>query len=187
MSRLSAALLLSALPSLSGAEPLVDLALLFDQHANRVVVTTNGGLTYRNLDLGDGVHTRCKGETGHDACVSIDINGRGETTDCILSSVAYTLLLARKCEVGGAARRFVVESVFDDVGEHVARNAVPPRDWADLRPRVLERVAASLPADCSQMDDSSRDFLEYRMRLDRLKTALLAVEKPRLPVGQCLD
>jgi hypothetical protein len=187
MKQAAAALVIAALPVPGAAEPLVDMALLFAQNADRVVVTTNGGLTWRKLDLGDGVHTRCKGEAGHDDCVSIDINGTGGTTDCTLAHAARRLALARHCGIGTAVQRHVLESLFDDLGQQVAALAVPPRDWPALRERVLGKVARDLPQDCGRIDARSRDFLAWELRAVNLRRLWQTVQTPRLPVGKCLD
>jgi hypothetical protein len=176
--------LLSAAPAVAG--PLVDLPSLFLQHAGKVVIKDNGSTVYRELALGDGVVTRCKGD-GFDDCVSIDVNGRGGTTDCALASAARTLLLARSCELGGAARRFMLERAMNELGEHVARNAVPPRDWTDLRDLVMERAQSEPRPACNELDGSARRYLASRLSLEDLAELREMTAAPRLPVGKCLD
>ncbi len=178
------AILLSGGPAL--AEPLVDLPLLFSQNAEKVVVKDNGSTFYRELALGDGVVTRCTGDGFHD-CVSIDTNDRGDATDCALVGAARTLLLTRSCGIGGAASRFMLEGVMTELGQHVALNAVPPRDWVTLRKHVMDRAQKDrLPA-CAELDNSMRNYFARRLRLEDLVMLQAMASAPRLPVGKCLD
>lgn len=178
------AILLAAGPVL--ADPLVDLPTLFSQHADKVVIKDNGSTTYHELSLGDGVVTRCKGD-GFDDCVSIDSNSRGGTTDCALVYAARTLLLTRNCQIGGAGSRFMLERVMNELGEQVASNAVPPRDWSSLREVALDRAQVDpLPA-CETLDREMRAFIAARMRLEKLMELQEMAASPRLPIGKCLD
>jgi hypothetical protein len=188
------AILFAAGPVL--ADPLVDLPTLFSQHADKVVVKDNGTTVFYELSLDDGVVTRCKGD-GFDDCVSIDANNRGATTDCALVYAARTLLLTRSCQIGGAGQRFMLEKIMNQLGEHVAQNAVPPRDWPDLlepdllEPDLLEIVMDRaqkdpLPA-CEGLDGTARRHLASRLGLEDLMELQAMTAAPRLPVGKCLD
>ena len=168
------------------AEPLVELPALFQQHADKVVVKDNGSTVYRELSLGDGVVTRCKGE-GYDDCVSIDANNRGGTTDCALFYGTRTLLLTHECKIGGAASRFMLEKVLGELGEHVARNAVPQRDWPTLQALVLQRAQRDPLPTCAQVDEVGRSFIARRLELDELQELQAMTTTPRLPVGKCRD
>lgn len=168
------------------ADPLVDLPTLFSQHADRVVVKDNGSTVYHELSLGDGLVTRCKGD-GFNDCVSIDANGGGATTDCALVYAARTLLLTRRCQIGGAGPRFMLEGVMNQLGEHVAQNAVPPRDWSALRGVVMDRAQVEDFPACETLDRDMRDFVASRMRLENLKELQDMIASPRLPIGGCLD
>ena len=168
------------------AEPLVDLPALFKQHADKVVVKDNGTTVFHELSLGDGVVTRCKGD-GFEDCVSVDANSKGGTTDCALVGAMRTLLMTRSCGIGSASQRFMLEKVIGELGEHVARNAVPPRDWMDLRVVVLDRAEVEPLPTCAQIDDVGRDFFARRLRLEELQALHALTGKPRLPAGKCLD
>ncbi len=181
-----AALVLVMLAGPAVADPLVDLPMLFSQHADKVVVKDNGTTVYHELSLGDGVVTRCKGD-GFDDCVSIDSNSGGATTDCALVYAARTLLLTRNCQIGGAGPRFMLEKVMNQLGEHVALNAVPPRDWPALREVVMGRAQVEDFPACETLDRDMRDFVASRMRLEKLKELQDMTALPRLPIGKCLD
>jgi hypothetical protein len=182
-----ALLMIVASVGTASAEPLVDVALLFNQHADKIVVKDSDGLVSRQVALGDGVVVRCKGKEGFDDCTSIDTNDRGGTTDCALVSAARTLLIAQDCKVGGAGQRFMLDKVINQLGEHVARNAVPPRDWTALRAVVMRRTQDYPLPTCKVLDRQARDYLAHRMRLKELLELQDMTKAPRLPVGKCLD
>lgn len=182
-----AILMILASVGMASAEPLVDVALLFSQHADKVVVKESGGLVSRQVTLGDGVVLRCKGKDGFADCISIDTNDRGGTTDCALVSAARTLILTQACKIGGAGQRFMLEKVINQLGEHVARNAVPPRDWTALREVVIRRTRDDPLPSCEEIDRQARDYLAYRLRLKELMELQDMTKTPRLPVGKCLD
>jgi hypothetical protein len=177
-------ILLSA--SSAMAEPLVDLPTLFQKHADKVIRKDNGSTVYRELSLGDGVVTRCKGES-YDDCNSIDTNDRGGTTDCALLYATRTLMLTQQCQIGGAASRFMLEKIIGDLGAHVARNAVPPRDWSSLQTLVMDRAQRDPLATCAQLDEVGSSFIARRLELDDLQELQAMTAAPRLPVGKCLD
>jgi hypothetical protein len=172
---------------MASAEPLVDVAQLFNEHPDKVVVKESGDLVSRQVTLGDGVVVRCKGEEGFDDCVSIDTNERGGTTDCALVSAARTLVITQDCKIGGARQRFMLEKVMNQLGEHVSRNAVPPRDWTILRDVVMLRTKDYPLPKCAEIDLQARDYLAYRLRLEKLIELQDMTKAPRLPVGKCLD
>jgi len=185
--RLAAILAVTLSAGATTAEPLVDYVQLYAQHPDKVVVKENGGVIYRQLTLGDGVVTRCKGAAGYDDCLSIDTNDRGGTTDCTLAHTARTLLLTRSCKIGGAGQIFMLEKVMNELGEHVARNAVPPRDWPALRELVMQRAQDNMLPACEDIDSQGRDSIAYRLRMDKLQKLQDLTATPRLPVGKCLD
>jgi hypothetical protein len=181
-------LLVASLLSASSAiaDPLVDLPTLFQLHADKVIRKDNGSTVFRELSLNDGVVTRCKGE-GFDDCNSIDTNDRGGTTDCALLYATRTLMLTRQCQIGGAASRFMLEKVLNDLGEHVARNAVPPRDWPTLQTLVMERAQRDPLPTCAELDEVGSSFVASRLELRDLQEMQAMTAAPRLPVGKCLD
>ena len=184
MRALVLATLLCAGPA--GADPLVDLPTLFQQNADRVVLKDNGSTVYRQLSLGDGVVTRCKGE-GYDDCNSIDTNDRGGTTDCALLYATRTLMLTQQCQIGGAASRFMLKKILGDLGAHVASNAVPSRDWPTLQALVMERAQRDPLPTCAELDEVGSSFVASRLELDDLQELQAMTAAPRLPVGKCLD
>ncbi len=181
-------LVLAALLSATSAvaDPLVDLPTLFEVHADKVIRKDNGSTVFRELSLGDGVVTRCQGE-GYDTCNSIDINDRGETTDCALLYATRTLMLTRQCQIGGAASRFMLAKILNDLGVHVARNAVPSRDWPTLHALVMERAQRDPLPTCAQLDEVGTSFIASRLGLKDLQELQAMTAAPRLPVGKCLD
>jgi hypothetical protein len=169
------------------ADALIDYRVLFETHAEAVVVTDNGGLVYRNLDLGDGIISRCKGADGYDDCVSIIIAEDAVAPDCLLASTAYALILTQRCETGTAVQRQMLEKSFEGLGQTVARNAAPARDWAELRQFVLDKVEPEVPLSCENMDRRQLEALEQRLGIKEIQRIQLYAAMQRLPAGRCLD
>lgn len=171
----------------ASADELIDYRILFESHADKVVVTEQAGVTYHTLDLGDGVINRCRGAGKYDDCVSIIIDEDGFAPDCLLTSTAFNLILAQRCETGTARQRLMVEEAFEALGETVARNAVPARDWADLRRLVFDRVEPHVPETCEKMDSRQLEVLENRLKLKEINRIQEIAAARRLPAGRCLD
>jgi hypothetical protein len=176
-----------ALAQPARADALIDFKVLFQTHAKAVVVTDKGGLVYRNLDLGDGVISRCKGADGYDDCVRIIIGEDAVAPDCLLASAAFTLILTERCETGTAMQRHTLERSFEALGQTVASNAVPAWDWAELRQFVLDKVEPEVPLSCENMDRRQLQALEQRLQIKEIQRMQLYAAMQRLPAGQCLD
>jgi hypothetical protein len=175
----------------ASAEAWIDYELLFRQHADKVVVTTNSsGEETRTIDFGDGVTVSCSTQ----GCFGMDQNGAMGCAWMIYSAV---LAVAEVCEMPDA-RTGQIEEMFDLYTGFVARNAVPPRSVAEIESYHQSEVDAyrlgvgdEPPLNCAEVTAAGSDVM---MMIDNLTSqgidldaAAKALATPRLPVmNPCL-
>ena len=182
------AIILLAAPC--GAEPWIDYDLLFQQNADKVVVSTDAsGAVTRQLDLGNGVTVTCSDQ----GCIGMDMN---EAVGCTWAIYSELLAVAEVCgmpaeKTAGMTEHQRLRTAF------IARNAVPPRSVAEVEAfhqRVVERFRGEVAKDPLACEKALAPESDVRMMIDGissqavdLEAAAKAMEKPRLPVmNPCL-
>jgi hypothetical protein len=172
------------------AEPWIDYALLFQQNADKVVVSTDAsGAETRQLDLGDGVTVTCTDQ----GCVGMDMNG---AVGCAWAIYSELLAVAEVCgmpteKTAGMTEFQRLQTAF------IARNAVPPRSVAEIQAfhqSVVDRFRAEVAKNPLTCEETLAPDADVRMMIDGissqvvdLEAAAKTMETPRLPVmNPCL-
>ena len=163
-----AVLVLVMLAGPGWAEPWIDYDLLFQQNADKVIVTTDAsGEVTRSLDLGEGVTVFCTDQ----GCVGADQKG---AVGCAWSISSHLLAVAEVC--GIPKERTVRTTDYHRLmTAFVARNAVPPRSVAEIEGFHQSQIdqyrngGEDEPLDCAEVMASDSDVM---MMLEAIETDL---------------
>ncbi|WP_374398046.1 hypothetical protein [Tabrizicola sp.] len=173
------------LASPSGAEPWIDYELLFQQNADKIVVTTDAmGTVTRSIDLGDGVTVSCSDE----GCIGVDMKGGVGCSWLIFSEL---LAVAEVCDLPKDQTANLTEFQRKQTA-FIAENAVPPRSLAEVEGYHRQTVdlfrlggAGAKPLDCKAITAPDSDAM---VMLKNLSDSLAKQNledlnfEPRLPV-----
>ncbi len=165
--------------------------VLADNAAKVVTETAANGAMLRSIDFGNGVTVVCEGPEGGAKCFGTD-NSPAGAVGCALMIAAELQAKIRNCTaLGTPEQRSAMEALYNKVGQFVATNAVPSRNWIEMRAELDTGLDIAQSADqCTADTNPAGDVIGMLNALTTPDAGLMidqGLATPRLPVSDpCL-